>query len=180
MSFYKCLALKDRPTDPVLTTLRTLIAAKEISSEEALLLYLRGDPGFAGLPHPDFGLSLQPRFPDPRFPSTALDSILADSHQASTGEFTLLAGYPLVVWFPDTSAASPIQISCASAQTLAIRTWVWLDRQPALESPSLQVRSESFQLNLPSRPDLMGVLLQISIEASSASPSCHTLSVHQG
>ena len=180
MSFYKCLALKDRPTDPVLTTLRTLIAAKEISSEEALLLYLRGDPGFAGLPHPDFGLSLQPRFPDPRFPSTTLDSILADSHQASTGEFTLLAGYPLVLWFPDTYAASPIQISCASAQTLAIRTWVWLDRQPALESPSLQVRSDSIQFSLPSRPDLMGVLQQIRIEASSPSPRCHTLSVHQG
>jgi hypothetical protein len=180
MSFYKCLALKDRPSEPVLLTLRDLIATGEISPEQALLLYLRGDPGFAGIPHPDFGLSLQPRFPDPRFPSAALESILADSHQASTGEFTLLAGYPLVLWFPDTSAASPIQISCASAQTLAIRTWVWLDRQPALESPSLQVRSDSIQFSLPSRPDLMGVLLQIRIEASSSSPRCHTLSVHQG
>jgi hypothetical protein len=179
MSFYKCLALKDRPTDPVLTTLRTMIAAKEISSEEALMLYLRGDPGFAGLPHPDFGLSLQPRFPDPRFPSTALDAILADSHRASTGEFTLLEGYPLVLWFPGASAVTPIQISCSSPQTVSIRSWVWLNRQPALESPSLQVRSEGIQLGMPSHPDLMGMLLQIRIEASSFSPRCHTLSVHQ-
>ena len=180
MSFYKCLALKDRPTDPVLTTLRTMIAAEEISSGEALLLYLRGDPGFAGLPHPDFGLSLQPRFADPRFPATALDAILADSHQVTSGEFTLLAGYPLVLWFPGASAASPIQISCASVQTLAIRSWVWLNRQPAQESPSLQVRSETIQFGLPSHPDLMGVLLQIRIEASSCSPPCLSLSVHQG
>lgn len=179
MSFYKCLALKDQPSDPVLTTLKGLITTEEITSQEALLVYLRGDPGFAGIPHPDFGLSLQPHFRDPSFPSAALESILADSHRASTGEFTLLTGYPLMLWFPSTSAASPIQISCASTQTLAIRTWVWRDQQPAQESPSLQVRSEAIQFGLPSHSDLMGVLLQIRIEPSSPCPRCFTLTVLQ-
>jgi hypothetical protein len=180
MSFYKSLALKNRPSEPVLSTLRGLITAGEINSAEALLLFLRGDPGFAGLPHPDLGLSLQPHFPDPRFPATVLAAILADAHQASTGEFKLLEGYPLVLWFHGASAATPIQISCSSPQTVSIRNWVWLNRQPALESPSLQVTSKAIQLGLPSHPDLMGVMLQIHIEPSCSSPRLHTLSVHQG
>ena len=92
----------------------------------------------------------------------------------------MLEGFPLILGFPAAAAASPVQISTASAQTLVIRSWLWLNGQPAQESPSLHVSAGAIQIGLPSHSDLMGLLLEVCIEASSSSPRVHTLSVHQG
>ncbi|MFZ0408879.1 MAG: WcbI family polysaccharide biosynthesis putative acetyltransferase [Cyanobium sp.] len=180
MSFYKCLALSKQAGDPVLNTLRTLISTQELTSEEALLIYLRGDPGFAGIPHPDFGLSLQPRFQDPRFPATTLDAILSESNQVNIGTFQVLEGYPLALWFPSGSAPARLRISCQSVQPLDIRSWLWLNRQPALESMPLQLKTEAIQITLPANPELMGVLVQIRLQASTPTPRCQIVQVSEG
>jgi hypothetical protein len=178
MSFYKSLALSSQQsTDPVLHRLRLLIEAGSLSAEEAVLLFLRGDPGFAGIPHPDSGFSLQPSFPDPRFPAGLLQSILADSHQVNTGPFQVLEGYPLVLWFPATTVPRPLCFALAEPGRLRLRSWLWLNRQPALASPPIAATTAALHCTLPAATDLMGTLVEIQIEPPSPSPRCQVLQV---
>jgi hypothetical protein len=177
MSFYKSLALSQQAPDPVLHSLRLLIEAGALSPDEALLLFLRGDPGFAGIPHPDSGLSLQPCFPDPRFPAGLLASILADSHRVNTGSFPVLEGYPLVLWFPATTQPRPLRFALAAPGPLQLRSWLWFDRQPALASPPIAATTDALLFTLPAAAHLMGTLVQIQIQPTAPSPRCQVLQV---
>jgi len=178
MSFYKSLALSQQAADPVLHSLRLLIEAGALSTDDALLLFLRGDPGFAGIPHPDTGLSLQPSFPDPRFPAGLLQSILADSHQVNTGPFQVLEGYPLVLWYPATAEPLPLRFALAEPGHLQLRSWLWLNRQPALASPPVAATTDALQVTLPAVAHLMGTLVQIQIQPTTPSPRCQLLQVN--
>lgn len=164
MRFYKALALSQGPADPIITRLRELIESSELSAEEALLLYLQGDFGFTGSPYPDSGLSLQPHFPG-CLPVEMLDQILAESHRPTTGDFKVLEGYPLALWFARGSIPRRLRISSAAAHPFEIRTWLWFERLPAMQALALHTHSDRLEVTLPAEAALMGVQVQIRIQS---------------
>ena len=179
MRFYKALALSQRPADPIITRLRELIESRELSAEEALLVYLQGDFGFTGSPYPDSGLSLQPPFPG-CLPAEMLKQILAESHRPTTGDFKVLEGYPLALWFAPGSIPHRLRISSDTAHAFEIRTWLWFERLPAIQSLALQTRSDRIDITLPADAALMGVQVQIRIQSSSLALRSLSLRLENG
>ncbi|MFN9694901.1 MAG: WcbI family polysaccharide biosynthesis putative acetyltransferase [Synechococcaceae cyanobacterium] len=176
MRFYKSLALSQRSPDPVVAQLQQLIDSRQVSAEEALLIYLQGDFGFTGTPYPDSGLSLQPHFPVCLSAET-LNQILAQSHQLSTGDYKLLEGYPLALWIAPGAISRRLRISTASVQSFELRSWLWFERQPAIESLGFHSQAAQFEISLPGHPALMGVQLQIHVQPSGPAPRWLSLRV---
>ncbi|MEB3362238.1 MAG: WcbI family polysaccharide biosynthesis putative acetyltransferase [Synechococcaceae cyanobacterium] len=179
MRFYKALALSQSPPDPIITRLRELIESRELSAEEALLLYLQGDFGFTGSPYPDSGLSLQPHFPG-CLPAEMLNQILAESHRPTTGDFKVLEGYPLALWFAPGSMPRRLRISSDTAHPFEIRSWLWFERLPAIQSLALQTRSDRIEVTLPADAALMGVQVQICIQSSGLALRALSLQIEDG
>jgi hypothetical protein len=98
MSFYMALATKNNTKHPVADRLQQLAQEGAISLDQAQEIFLRGDPAYGGIPHPNFGLGLLPRIIDPSFPETAIRALLDATKRIGPGSYPMLSRYPLFVW----------------------------------------------------------------------------------
>lgn len=164
MTFYMSQSLRGQAGHPVVQRLHALVDQQSLSLEAAQQIFLRGDPGFCGIPHPHFGLSLQRRIGDPDFPESTLQAMLDQRHRLGPGPYTLLEGYPLYVWLePDTTA---VELSLPGQQRLQLRHWRWPDGQPAEAGPSLELSGSALSLQFAPGAGHHGWLLQLQLQPS--------------
>ncbi len=164
MAFYMAQSMRGKPGHPVVQRLDALVQDQSLSLEAAQQIFLRGDPGFCGIPHPDFGLSLHRRISDPDFPETTLQAMLDQRHRLGPGSYTMLEGYPLYLWLePD---AKGVDLSVTGSHRLLLKHWLWPDGQRAEPGPSLELLGSALRLDFAPGPEHHGWLLQVQIQRS--------------
>ena len=177
MAFYKSLALAGQGPHPVVVRLRELVDAGQISLPQAQAVFLRGDPGYAGVPHPAFGLSLNARLHDPSFPESTLKAILADANVVAGGTYQLLSGYPLQLWVPASENQQQVALELQQPARLQLQTWLWRNGNPAKPETSLQCTGQRLELTLPSYGELLGRLITITVFNDTPRPTLLGLGV---
>ena len=178
MAFYMAQAMRGKPGHPVVQRLDALVQEQTLSLEAAQQIFLRGDPGFCGIPHPDFGLSLHRRISDPEFPETTLQAMLDQRHRLGPGSYTMLEGYPLYLWLePD---AQGVDLSVTGGHRLHLRHWRWPDGQRAEPGPSLELQGSALRLDFAPGPEHHGWLLQVQIQRSEKPQSLVKLNPEAG
>ena len=164
MAFYMAQAMRGTPGHPVVQRLQALVQEQSLSLAAAQQLFLRGDPGFCGIPHPNFGLSLHRRISDPEFPESTLQAMLDQRHRLGPGRYPMLEGYPLYVWLePDTQV---VELSLPGDHHLNLRHWRWPDGQGAEPGPSLDLNGRAVTLDFAPGPEHHGWLLAVQIQRS--------------
>lgn len=176
MSFYMSLALAERGPGPVVERLRELVEAGSISQPEAQRLFLQGDPGYAGVPHPAFDLRLRERLQDPGFPLATLESILSQANPMQEGHYQLLSNYPLHLWFPATGQDQRLHLQLAHTAELKLQSWTWRHAQAAARGCDLQC-SSALELQLPHEAAVLGWLLAVTVIGGETPPQLHQLHV---
>jgi hypothetical protein len=164
MSFYMALATKNQTNHPVADRLQQLAQDGSINLVQAQEIFLRGDPSYGGIPHPDSGLALLPRIIDPCFPETAIKALLAATKRVGPGSYQMLPRYPLYVWIQPQDAN--LSIKFKQAQTLTLKSWAWCQGQPAQAAEPLSSHTSCLELQLPQLPDLIGHLIELQVENS--------------
>lgn len=134
IAFYKALALRDHPHPPDITRLHHLVQTDQLTLEQAQQIFLCGDVGYAGIPHPDSGFWLKHRLANPDFPEPLMTRILEQTNRIDFGEHLLLNGYPFYVWLPAEPTAQALTCELEHPSRLEWACWRWLDGQP----PNLQ------------------------------------------
>ena len=163
MAFYMSLSLVGKGAPPVMERLEELMLASEISLQEAQAVFLRGDPGFAGVPNPAFGLSLAPRLHHPDFPQSTLKAMLAQTNTVAAGTYSMLSHYPLQLWIPASEAPQRLVVGLEQAAPLKLQSWLWCRGEPAGLDTDLRCEASSIELILPPASSLLGRLMVITI-----------------
>ena len=164
MSFYMALATKNQTNHPVADRLKQLAQDGFINLAQAQEIFLRGDPAYGGIPHPNFGLALLPRIIDPSFPETAIKALLAATKRVGPGSYPMLPRYPLYVWIEPRDAN--LSIKFKQAHPFTLKSWAWCQGQPAQAAEPLSSHTSCLELQLPQLPDLLGHLIELQVESS--------------
>jgi hypothetical protein len=164
MSFYMALATKNQTNHPVADRLKQLAQDGFINLAQAQEIFLRGDPAYGGIPHPNFGLALLPRIIDPSFPETAIKALLAATTRVGPGHYPMLPRYPLYVWIEPQDANLSIKLK--QAQPFTLKSWAWYQGQPAQAAEPLSSHTSCLELQLPQLPGLIGHLIELQVEGS--------------
>ena len=169
MSFYTALYFSDKPLSWVIEKLVELLQKDVLSEAEARQIFLLGDPGYAGIPNPDFGLIVHHRIVDPSFPNDILDAMLAERNRVGFGNYLMLQGYPLCLWLEAT--VGEIVISLDPAASMTVRTWDWINGSKAQDRPTLTMQSAVSRIKFPFQTsDLHGRLLKLVVEPDPSLP----------
>jgi hypothetical protein len=164
MSFYMALATKNQTNHPVADRLKQLAQDGFINLAQAQEIFLRGDPAYGGIPHPNFGLALLPRIIDPSFPETAIKALLAATKRVGPGNYPMLPRYPLYVWIEPQDANLSIKLK--QAQPFTLKSWAWYQGQPAQAAEPLSSHTSCLEVQLPQLPGLIGHLIELQVESS--------------
>lgn len=168
MSFYMALALasENNSNHPVVDQLQQLVQEGSINLDQAQEIFLRGDPAYGGIPHPDFGLALLPRIIDPSFPETAINALLAATKLVGPGCYSMISCYPLFVWIQPQD--SNLLIKFKQAQTFTLKSWAWCQGQLAQGAAPLSLNTSCLELQLSQLPELLGHLIELEVEGADA------------
>ena len=178
MAFYMSLALVGKGRHPVVERLHELVTCGAIGLLEAQRLFLRGDPGFAGVPHPAFGLSLNPRLPVPAFEEAMLEAMLAEANAVAAGTYTVLSGHPLLLWLPIGTAEQQLVVWVLEHPApLELQSWRWYSGKPACQDLAIQSSDDALALSLPSDHELLGRLVSITVANTTPTPKLFNLRV---
>ena len=169
MSFYTALYFSDKPLSWVIEKLVELMQKGLLSESQARQIFLLGDPGYTGIPNPDFGLIVHHRIVDPSFPNDILDAMLAERNRVGFGNYLLLQGYPLCLWLEAT--VGEIVISLGLSARLTVCTWDWINGSHAQDRPTLTTESAVSRIQFSSQTsDLHGRLLKLVVEPDPSLP----------
>ena len=177
MAFYMSLALSGNGSNPIVERLSKLVEEGTLSLPEAQGIFLRGDPGFAGVPNPGFGLRLSGRLMEPSFPETILEAMLAESNKVAEGTYQLLSNYPLQLWIPANQADQHLQLQLEQPADLQLHSWHWRSGETAAKEVALRSHSSSLALELAAGPQLLGRLITITITGTGPLSELHSLQV---
>jgi hypothetical protein len=177
MAFYMSLALSQQQANPVVERLSQLVASESLSLPEAQAVFLRGDPGFAGVPNPAFGFSLCHRLHDPGFPQDTLEAMLAEVQTVAAGSYLMLNHYPLQLWIPARNNEQTLGLQLDHPSSLHLRSWIWHNGKTAQQDINLRCSTNSLELNLPSTTELLGRLITTCVSASTPQAELHHLEV---
>ena len=131
IAFYMALALRDAPSNPTVSKLYSLVQAGALTLAQAQQIFLCGEVGFAGIPHPDSGFWLKQRLSNPNFPEGLIDRILEQSNQIGEGRHLVLNGYPCFVWLAGRAADVELKLQLERSSEVHWTCWQWLAEQPA-------------------------------------------------
>jgi hypothetical protein len=169
MSFYTALYFSDKPLSWVIEKLVELMQKGLLSESQARQIFLLGDPGYTGIPNPNFGLIVHHRIVDPSFPNDILDAMLAERNRVGFGNYLLLQGYPLCLWLEAT--VGEIVISLGLSARLTVCTWDWINGSHAQDRPTLTTESAVSRIQFSSQTsDLHGRLLKLVLEPDPSLP----------
>jgi len=169
MSFYTALSFCDKPLSWVIEKLAELVQKGLLSETQARRIFLLGDPGYAGIPNPDFGLIVHHRIVDPNFPNNILDPILTERNRVGFGNYLLLQGYPVCLWLEAT--VEEMVITLGQSAKLTVRTWDWINGSKAQDRPTLTTESAVIRIQFPSQTsDLHGRLVKLAVESNPSLP----------
>lgn len=127
IAFYIALALRRGKSDPALERLRALVEERALSLDQARQIFLGGNVGFVGIPHPDTGLWLKRRLPNPSFSDVLMQRILAEQSVHSDGSYLLLDRYPLCLWFPHCGARQSLDLELQYPSRIEVQCWRWIN-----------------------------------------------------
>lgn len=165
IAFYMALALRQDPANPTIAKLNGLVDAGQLTLAQAQQIFLHGEAGFAGIPHPASGFRLKQRLGNPAFPDALMDRILEQSNQVAEGRHLVLNGYPCYVWLAHNGDASSLALELDTVSEITLSCWCWLDGQP----PTLQWErcetGQTFGAMLPKAAGLIGNLLMIQVSS---------------
>jgi hypothetical protein len=165
IAFYIALALRDGRTDAAMEQLSGLVNAGELTLEQAQRIFLAGNAGYAGLPHPDTGIRLKRRLANADFPDALLKRILAEGQATACGTHQILDHHPLFVWLPGNSGLASLTLELEGLSQVAITFWRWMSGQPADRIDEHRARCRRLVLgqwlHCDDKPDCMGHLLMI-------------------
>lgn len=177
MAFYMSLSLAGQGSHPVVERLNALVQVGQITLPEAQAVFLRGDPGFAGVPHPAFSLNLSKRLHHPDFPPELLDAMVAETNKVAAGRYTLLAHYPLQLWIPAGESAQRLVLQQEQPLLLRLESWLWRSGERAALEIDLHITGNALNLALPADPQVLGRLLVVTLTDHTPAADLHTLEV---
>jgi hypothetical protein len=167
IAFYIALALRGGRADPAMENLKNLVDAGELSLEQAQRIFLAGNVGFAGLPHPDTGIRLKQRLTNADFPDELLQSILAEGAAAARTRYQVIDHHPLFIWLPGPAGAKPLTLTLDGPSQVTLTAWRWISGEPARLIGERQSSGSEFVLddwlNDEAAADCIGHLLMLKV-----------------
>ncbi|MEI8249944.1 MAG: WcbI family polysaccharide biosynthesis putative acetyltransferase [Synechococcus sp. ELA057] len=177
MAFYMSLALSTRGPNHVVMRLSELVQSEAITLTEAQAVFLRGDPGYAGVPNPGFQLRLSDRLIAPGMDQTTLKAILAEANSVGAGDYHLLSGYPLYAWIPAMAADQQLRLNLRDTLPLQLRSWLWRRTQPASPETGVSCTCTELTLDLPAEAEIMGRLISLTIGPTAPEDALHHVQI---
>jgi len=177
MAYYMSLALSKTNNHPVVERLNELAKTGTIPLARAQNIFLRGDPGYAGVPHPAFGLRLRPRLKETSFPEDTLEAMLKQSNKLAEGDYELLSHYPLQLWIEAGESEQRLQLAFNAPTPLSFRSWVWQNSQPAAKETEVACSTSLLTLNFTNGTKPIGRLISLTIEPNESQAQIHTVQV---
>jgi hypothetical protein len=162
IGFYMALALRGDCANPTVEKLTTLVAAGELTLAQAQQIFLCGQVGFAGTPHPESGFWLKQRLSNPHFPDGLMERILEQSNRVAEGCHRLLDGYPCYLWLAGQREDASMTVQLERTSELAWSCWCWQDGQPPTLQWQRRETGETFTASLPMPAAVIGYLLMIT------------------
>lgn len=175
IAFYVALALRDQVPHAVAERLASLVQADQISLEEAQRVFLGGQVGYAGVPHPSSGFFLKHRLPNPGFSEDLLIRILGEANRMGAGRHLLLQGYPLHLWLPSQGADVELFLKLQGHARLSWTCWRWLDGRPPTVVWEGSASGDQFRQELRYASGQMGHLLTLETTPMEAQAALQSL-----
>lgn len=156
IAFYMALALRNHSSDPVMDRLNALVDAGELSLVQARKIFLAGNSGYRGVPHPDAGFWLRRRLVNSSFSEVLMHRILQEGLMTVEGMYLLLDYYPLYVWVPDSSLDQSLTLQLQYPSTVKVRIWRWINGERPTLMDDLTLKGSLLTLNPFERRELGG------------------------